>query len=107
MGGPASSFFWCVGLDPILAVLQKEARAITPTYVDDIAGMVWGPAHMFLLQLLLVALSHQLGLRTDTHTCCDLWAPNYEEVARLLRTFPVRVARVRGPAGGTAPQAQD
>ena len=40
MGGPASPFFWCLGLDPILYVLQEEARAVTPTYVDDIAGMV-------------------------------------------------------------------
>eukprot|EP00972_Heterocapsa_arctica_P095344 14061691-Heterocapsa_arctica.AAC.1 len=75
MGGPASPFLWCLGYDPIIFALEQATSTEPPTYVDDLAGLVWGPAHALRAELFLLAAGHLAGLVVDTHTCSSLSAP--------------------------------
>ena len=43
MGGPCSPCLWSIGYDPIIEGLATSLDINTPTYVDDLAGLVFGP----------------------------------------------------------------
>eukprot|EP00972_Heterocapsa_arctica_P065926 9727153-Heterocapsa_arctica.AAC.1 len=75
MGGPASPFLWCLAYDPIIYALEEATNTPAPTYVDDLAGLVWGPAHALRAELFLLAAGHLAGLAIDVHTCSELIAP--------------------------------
>eukprot|EP00972_Heterocapsa_arctica_P063049 9302402-Heterocapsa_arctica.AAC.1 len=65
IGGPASPFLWCLGYDPIIFALEQATGTEPPTYVDDLAGLVWGPAHALRAEIFLLAAGHLAGLRID------------------------------------------
>ena len=90
MGGPASPFLWCLAYDPIIFALELATGTEPPTYVDDLAGLVWGPAHAMRAQLYLIAAGHLAGLKIDAHHCSVLHAPwGRAEASRILACFPM------------------
>ena len=92
MGGPASPFTWNLAYDPIIYGLSTAIIAFCPTYVDDLAGLIWGPQHAMMLIMFLLAAGHVSGLRIDMHTCMPLhFQTDPDAVVQLLYAFPVEV----------------
>eukprot|EP00975_Prorocentrum_lima_P067284 12913981-Prorocentrum_lima.AAC.1 len=50
-----------------------------PTYVDDLAVVVWGPRQATLATHCLVRLSTALGLHLEHHTCRTMRASHVAE----------------------------
>ena len=92
MGGPPSMFLWNLCYDPIIEGLANAVLAETPTYVDDLCGLVTGPAHGLRLIIFLIVAGHAAGLATEVHHCSQLSArTGRREAGRLLASFPVRL----------------
>ncbi|MFM7987201.1 MAG: hypothetical protein ACKPKO_48605, partial [Candidatus Fonsibacter sp.] len=85
--------------DPIVEAMNKAVGAVSPTFVDDLAALVWGPRHAALAQAFLCAAGHCAGLLTESHDCgrVDADLP-FEEAARAVEALPVRLYWTEGGA---------
>ena len=96
MGGPASPLTWNIGYDPIVAGLAAAVRIPDPTYVDDLAAFVVGPAQAVRALIFLVFASWAAGLHIAMHDCCyvqfERWSEALEVAVKLrpLRLTPQR-----------------
>ncbi len=73
MGGPASPLAWAAAYDPIIETVATTLAAPCPTFVDDLAACVNGPAQTAAVQLLLMSASKCAGLVIAGHGCSTLW----------------------------------
>ena len=103
MGGPASPFLWCLAYDPIVWALHIATKVDTPTYVDDLAALTYGPSKTVEAQLFLIAVGRVAGLYTEPHHCTTLGAPSGIDTAtRILRPFGITPRSVGSLGGFTA-----
>lgn len=69
MGGTASLLLWAMAYDPVVFGMSRAVQVRSPTFVDDLAGLVVGPRHAAVAQAFLWAAGHCAGLLTESHTC--------------------------------------
>ena len=92
MGGPASPFLWAIGFDPILHFLCAVLQCDSPTYVDDLAALIRGPAQLLLAQVSLLALSKLAGLNIRGASPSWLASPSHNSlIQHILAPLPVVV----------------
>ena len=92
MGGTASPLGWNMAYDPIVVGLGAALGVGCPTFVDDLAALVWGPGQALRAVVALMCASYAAGLAVEGHSCWTLRsaAPSREAVA-LFDGLPVRV----------------
>ena len=88
MGGTASPLSWGIAYDPIVEGLFRATGVEAPTYVDDLAGLINGPAQAMRASYYLIWASWAAGLQVTTHTCCR---PAYTTDSHELRTACARL----------------
>ena len=88
MGGTASPLSWGMAYDPIVEGMFRALGIEAPTYVDDLAGLINGPAQAIRACYYLIWASWAAGLEVSTHTCCRL---TYAEDSQELRTACARL----------------
>ena len=80
MGGPASSFLWCLAFEPIIQFLCDACGCDAPTYVDD--------------QVTLLALGKLAGLAAAAHDNTQVTAATgYTALVEILAPLPVTITR--------------
>ena len=88
MGGAASPSSWGIAYDPIVEGMFRAIGVEAPTYVDDLAGLINGPAQAMRASYYLIWASWAAGLEVSTHTCCR---PTYASDSHELRTACARL----------------
>ena len=90
MGGTASPFCWVLAYDPIVAGLHVATGAQDPTFVDDLAALVWGARQAVRAMLFLLAAGHAAGLLAEGHMCAWVECTGLSPAARsALAHLPV------------------
>ena len=69
MGGTASPLSWGIAYDPIVEGMFRATGVEAPTYVDDLPGLINGPAQAMRASYYLIWASWAAGLQVTTHTC--------------------------------------
>ena len=88
MGGTSSPLCWNTVYDPIIAIVATVIGIGVPTYVDDAAALVTGPAQTVLVCILLLAAGHAAGLLAEVHTCAWVEGPPVpREIKAVLAAF--------------------
>ena len=88
MGGPLSLLAWNFSFDPILWVSQLATCSEALGYLDGLLSNSFGPGHLLLNYLALLAMTHGVGLCVEDHTCTQIWcSQGYEAVRSFLLAF--------------------
>ena len=92
MGGTASPLGWNMAYDPIVVGLGAALSIDCPTFVDDLAALVWGPVQALRAVVALMCASYAAGLAVECHSCWALRSnsPPRDAIA-LFDGLPVRV----------------
>ena len=69
MGGTAGHILRCLAYDPMIWAARCAAGAASPTFVDDLAALVMGAAHVLVAQFVLIVAGHAAGPLTEPHVC--------------------------------------
>ena len=77
-------------------IARLAACCDTLVYVDDLAGLTFGPGPTLLLHLALIASTHLAGLVVEDHHCLQLVGPRGAAAAQLLDPFPSRLQLLSG-----------
>ena len=92
MGNPMSPLTWILAFDPVIWILEVAASCEALGYVDDLLTKVFGPGHLILCYLLLLAATKKAGLAVEDHSCVSATCSRgYEGARTLLRAFPTRL----------------
>ena len=92
MGGTASAVVWCIAYDPVVAAVAEVTESRCPTYVDDMAALVYGPRRAWAAELTLVSAAKCAGLVVEGHSCSALIlaeGPRALEACHALRGLPI------------------
>ena len=91
MGGTASPLSWGIAYDPIVEGMFRAIGVEAPTYVDDLAGLINGPAQAMRASYYLIWASWAAGLEVSTHTCCRLtYASDSHELRTACARLPIK-----------------